>query len=184
MSEPEPSGPLRRGRSVTTVIALAMDRAGQWIGALCLAIILVLVSVQVVQRVTTGASWAWSGEIARFAMVWMAFIMSAHLLRAGGHLKVDLIEQWLRPRGEQIMTRVTDALIALTCGGLTWAGWGLLNAPFLGSAPASGIPLAILFAVPVIGLLFTTIMALGLVVFGRGSRFDTDSSLEPPEAVL
>ncbi|MEE6282441.1 TRAP transporter small permease [Georgenia sp. MJ170] len=184
MSEIEAPDERPHRRPVGTYLALAMDRFGQVVGALCVALILVLVSVQVVQRVTTGGSWAWSGEIAKFAMVWSTFILAPHLLRVGGHLRVDVIEQWLTPRGERWMTRLTDILIAATCAGLTWAGWGLLNAPFLGSAPASGIPLTVIYAVPVLGLLFTTIMAIGKAIFGQGSAFDVEGIAPAPEAVL
>src|SRR5690625_691423 len=146
-----------RSRRLSTILARVMDWVAQVLGAVCLAIILVLVSIQVAQRVTTDASWAWSGEIAKFAMVWSTFILSAHLLRTDGHLRIDIIEQWLSPRAERVVTRVTDALVALTCAGLTWAGWGLLTAPFLGAAPASQIPLVVIYAVPVLGLLLTTV---------------------------
>src|SRR5690625_3841382 len=156
-----------RGRLAGRYLVLALDRTGQVVGTICLAVILVLVSIQVVQRATTGGSWAWSGEIAKFAMVWSTFILAGHLLRTDAHLRIDLIEQWLGPRGERVVTRITDVLVALTCAGLTWAGWGLLNAPFLGAAPASRIPLVVIYAVPVAGLLFTTVVAVLQALLGR-----------------
>lgn len=184
MSELDPSEERRRPRTVGTYVALAMDRFGQVVGGLCLALLLALVTIQVVQRVTSGSSWAWSGEVAKYAMVWSTFILAPHLLRVGGHLRVDIIEQWLTPRGERIMTRLTDILIAATCAGLTWAGWGLLNAPFLGTAPASGIPLVLIYAVPVLGLAFTTVMAVGKAIFGRGSAFDVEGLVAAPKDVI
>lgn len=184
MSELVPPEEPPRRRPVGTYVALAIDRFGQVVGGLCLALLLALVATQVVQRVTSGSSWAWSGEVAKYAMVWSTFILAPHLLRIGGHLRVDIIEQWLTPRGERIMTRLTDIVIAATCAGLTWAGWGLLNAPFLGSAPASGIPLVVVYAVPVLGLAFTTVMAIGKAIFGQGSAFDVEGRAAAPQDVI
>lgn len=164
------------------VLVRALDLTEQIVGALCLTIILILVSVQVVQRVTTGSSWVWSGEIAKFAMVWMTFVLAAHLLRTDAHLKVDVIEQWLSSRGERILTRITDGLIALSCWGLVWAGWGLLTAPFLGSAPASGLPLLGVYAGPVVGLVLVALTATWFAVVGRSAEDHGDGEL--PEGVF
>lgn len=172
-----------RARTVSRTLVRILDLAEQTVGAVCLGVILVLVSVQVVQRVTTGGSWVWSGEFAKYAMVWLTFILAAHLLRTDEHLKVDVIEQWLTPRGERIATRVTDALIALSCWGLVWAGWGLLTAPFLGSAPASGVPLVIVYAVPVLGLFLIALTATWFALVGRSAE-EQPGEQQFPEGVL
>lgn len=169
-------------RGLPRTLVLILDLAERAVGGLCLGVILVLVSVQVVQRLTTGGSWVWSGEIAKYAMVWMTFILAAHLLRTDGHLKVDVIEQWLTPRGERMMTRITDALIAIACWGLVWAGWGLLTAPFLGSAPASGLPLIVVYAGPVVGLVLIALTATWFALAGRSVEDQGDGGL--PEGVL
>lgn len=173
-------------RSVPRTLVRILDRTEQTVGAACLALILVLVMVQVIQRVTDTGSWVWTGEIAKYAMVWLTFVLAAHLLRTDGHLKVDVIEQWLTPRGERVMTRITDVLIAAACWGLVWAGWGLLTAPFLGSAPASGLPLLLVYAGPVVGLLLIALTATWFAAFGRGVEGHIDGQREGqfPEGVL
>lgn len=167
-------------RSLPRTLVRALDRLEQAVGAFCLGLILVLVMIQVIQRVTSGSSWVWTGEIAKYAMVWMTFILAAHLLRTGKHLQMDVIDQWLTPRGEQIMSRVTDVLIALAGWGLAWAGWGLLNAPFLGSSPAAGIPLLVVYAGPVTGLLLVALTATWFALFGRGHDESLSGSPEDP----
>ncbi|MCK0112046.1 TRAP transporter small permease [Ornithinimicrobium sp. F0845] len=173
-------------RSIPRRLVRILDLAEQAVGAVCLGVILVLVMIQVVQRIAGGASWVWTGEIAKYAMVWLTFVLAAHLLRTNGHLGMDVIEQWLTPRGERIMTRITDILIAVSCWGLVWAGWGLLNAPFLGSSPAAGVPLVLVYAGPVAGLILVALTATWFAAFGRGVEADVESQLEGqyPEGVL
>ncbi|HLS45102.1 MAG TPA: TRAP transporter small permease [Ornithinicoccus sp.] len=173
-------------RSMPRRLVRGLDLVEQSVGAVCLSLILVLVSVQVVQRLAGGGSWVWTGEIAKYAMVWLTFILAAHLLRTNGHLGMDVIEQWLTPRGERVMTRLTDILIALACWGLVWAGWGLLTAPFLGSSPAAGVPLVLVYAGPVAGLVLTALTATWFAVFGRGVKHEIDGQLDGkfPEGVL
>lgn len=155
-----------RRRPVHAVLKI-VDVVEQCLAALCVLTILVLVSIQVFQRVTAVSSFVWTGEIAKYAMVWMTYLPMAHLLRHGHHLRLDVIEEWLSPRGEAIMARVTDALIGIVCLGLLWAGWALLNAPFLGSSPAVRIPLFYVYLGPVIGIGLTAVSALYLAVVGR-----------------
>lgn len=173
-------------RSMPRRLVRMLDLVEQAVGAVCLGLILVLVSIQVVQRLAGGASWVWTGEIAKYAMVWLTFILAAHLLRTNGHLGMDVIEQWLTPRGERIMTRITDILIALSCWGLVWAGWGLLNAPFLGSSPAAGVPLVLVYAGPIVGLVLIALTATWFAAFGRSDEDELADQLEGqyPEGVL
>jgi TRAP-type C4-dicarboxylate transport system permease small subunit len=173
-------------RSVPRRFVRILDLIEQAVGAVCLGLILVLVTIQVAQRLAGGGSWVWTGEIAKYAMVWLTFILAAHLLRTNGHLGVDVIEQWLSPRSEQLMTRVTDTLIALACWGLVWAGWGLLNAPFLGASPATGVPLILGYGGPVAGLVLIALTATWFAAAGRGIEDEVEAHLEGqfPEGVL
>lgn len=171
-----------RPRSLPRTLVRILDLVEQTVGAVCLGLILVLVSVQVIQRLTTGGSWVWSGEFAKYAMVWSTFILAAHLLRTDEHLKMDVIEQWLSPLGERVVTRITDALIAIVCWGLVWAGWGLLTAPFLGSSPAAGVPLVIVYAVPIAGLALMAMTATWFALAGRLVEDRGDG--QPPEGVF
>ncbi|MEV0394465.1 TRAP transporter small permease [Polymorphospora rubra] len=144
-----------------------IDRTERFLGATFLALVLLLVLVQVLQRITVGSGWAWTGEIAKYGMVWSTFILAGHLLRRGLHLRLEVIDRWLGPRSERLVTRLTDALVALICIGLTWAGYGLVTAPFVGAAPASGLSLRIVYLISVVGLGLTALAATGQALFGR-----------------
>ncbi len=144
-----------------------IDRFERFLGGTFLAVIFLLVLTQVAQRLTTGQSWAWTGEIAKYGMVWSTFILAGHLLRRGLHLRLDVINRWLSPWADRLVTRLTDTLVALICIGLTWAGYGLVTAPFVGNAPASGLPLRLVYLISVTGLALTAIAAAGQAVFGR-----------------
>ena len=71
--------------------------AEQAVGVALMVVILALVLLQVAQRYLPGG-WAWTGEIARFAMVWVAFVMSGYLLAHDQHVAIKVVDYFLPTR--------------------------------------------------------------------------------------
>ena len=61
-------------------------------GIALLVVILVLVLMQVVQRYLPGGGCAWTGEIARFAMVWATFVIAGYLLAHDRHIAIKVVD--------------------------------------------------------------------------------------------
>ena len=83
----------RCGRSSATI-----GLAEQAIAVGCMIAILTLVLLQVLQRYLPDGGWAWTGEVARLAMVWLAFILSGYLLALDRHITIQLVDYVLPPR--------------------------------------------------------------------------------------
>ncbi len=87
MTEPRPSSPtvLQRIAKVVFVIELT-------IGAICVLIILALVFLQAAQRYLPFDSVAWTGEISRFALVWLTFSAMGLLVSTRGHIALEVVD--------------------------------------------------------------------------------------------
>ena len=70
--------------------------------------------VQVVQRYLPGGGWAWTGEIARFAMVWVAFMLAGYLMATDGHIAIKVVDYVLPVRALGVVKLLGHALIAVT----------------------------------------------------------------------
>ena len=67
------------------------------------------------QRYLPGGGWAWTGEIARFAMVWVTFVMSGYLMAHDGHIAIKVVDYFLPVRALGAVKLLGHALIAVTC---------------------------------------------------------------------
>jgi TRAP-type C4-dicarboxylate transport system permease small subunit len=148
----------------------------QLVGAVLLAVILVLVLAQVAQRYLPGA-WPWTGELARLSLVWATFLMAGYLVAINRHIAVHLVDYVLGGRALAVVKLLVNIVILLTCLVLLYAVWGLIQADIGQVTAAAEIPLRFVNAVPLVGLgLVALRAALGIVivdlpaVFARGEE--------------
>ncbi len=62
-----------------------------WVSVVSMALMLVIISSQVLTRYAFGYSAEWAEEAARFLFVWTVFIGSALIMGENGHLAVELV---------------------------------------------------------------------------------------------
>ncbi|HEX6195176.1 MAG TPA: TRAP transporter small permease subunit [Jiangellaceae bacterium] len=142
-----PFGRIMRGIEITEAV----------LGSLLLAVILVLVLIQVVLRFTPTAGWVWTGELAKFAMVWLAFILSGYLMGRDEHVTLDLIDHFLPERALRVMISVAQVITALICIAAFYEGYHLVSNQVNIRSPAAEIPMAIIYTVPMIGMGLTAV---------------------------
>jgi TRAP-type C4-dicarboxylate transport system permease small subunit len=135
-------------------LSRALNRLAEWLMVVLLAVLTLLVGVQIAGRFLFGYSIFWSDELARFLLVWTAFLgMSAGVYR-GAHPAVDSLVRGLPPGG----ARVAFAM-ALGCSllfFLVMVGYGtlLVQRTWLQRSPSLGLRMGLPYlAVPVAGLL-------------------------------
>lgn len=75
-----------------------------------MAVILILMTLQIIMRYIFRNPLQWADEIARMAMVWMTFLGAVIAFREKGHICVDLVTNSLPPRAKRIAIWVTDLL--------------------------------------------------------------------------
>lgn len=95
------------------------------IGAVILAIMVVVAFLNVVVRYCTNFSFAWSEEVTINLFVWAVLLGTSAVFRDGGHLGMNLIYTHCSRRWRLTFTMV--AVFLSVCFFLTLCGYGLLE---------------------------------------------------------
>ena len=143
-----------------------MHRLGQVeqaIGSALVVVILVLVLVQVAQRYLPGG-WAWTGEIARFAMVWVTFVMSGYLMAHDGHIAIKVVDYFLPARTLGAVRLFGHCLIAVTCLAMAYGTYDFMTHDRGQVTAAAEVPLALIYIVVALGFVSTALRAALAVV--------------------
>lgn len=154
-TEPAPAHQGRLGR-VLRVVELVEGT----VGALLLAAILVLILAQVIVRVSPLDGWIWTGELARFSLMWLAFILAGYLLGRGQHVSIDIIDHMLPARGRRVVEIVAHLVVAAVCAAFVYEGVALIEAQSGLRSTAARIPNSLLYTIPTIGFALTAVRAL------------------------
>lgn len=138
---------------VVTAIEIAL-------GSLALLLIFFLVLVQVAQRYLPIDGWPWTGELARFALVWLTFLVAGVLVTSDSHIAIEMVDGL----GNELVRRVVRVLSCLVVAavgvGLTAEAWELVDTQGIIKSPALGMPMSWLYGISMIGFVSTTVRAL------------------------
>ena len=130
------------------------------IGAAALLLIFFLVLVQALQRYLPFDGWAWTGELARFCLVWLTFVVAGVLVSSDSHIAIESIDAVPRPAFQRVV-RVLSCLIVAAVGfGLTAEAWELTQQQGIIKSPAMQMPMSWLYAISMIGFVSCTLRAL------------------------
>jgi TRAP-type C4-dicarboxylate transport system permease small subunit len=152
--------------------------------ALCLAVMVVLVFGNVVLRYGFNLGITLSEELSRWLFVYMTFLGAIVAMREHGHLGVDTLVKVLPRLGKRACLAISQVL-------MLWATWLFLEGSWkqtainMGSqAPASGLPLGIVYAAGVIFSVSAGLILLHdlyLVVMNRLSDDELFMAVESEE---
>lgn len=78
------------------------------------------VALEVVMRYFFGAPTRWVIEFSEYAMLWLAFLSGAWVLRAEGHVRVEMLTEALAPRWQRRAHVATSWVGAGVCAVLCW----------------------------------------------------------------
>ena len=157
--------------------------ANRWILILILAAMSVIIFTNVVLRYTTSQSIEWAEEVARHLMIWLTFLGCGPVLRYGGHIAVENLQDSL-PRPVAIAMRAVIGLLVLGLFGfLTWYGLEYMDRTQYQQTPATQISFAYIYAALPIGAVMTLIHWLLILrdyvldrQFASDAHFDATAS--------
>lgn len=89
-----------------------LERIVEWLMALALAIMVVLVFGNVVLRYAFNSGITWAEEVARLMFVWLIFLGAILALRHHAHLGVEMVQARL-PRRARLVCAVISHLLML-----------------------------------------------------------------------
>lgn len=134
-----------------------LDRLLQLLMVFCMAMMVVVVTWQVVSRYALGSPSPWTEEVARMLLIWVGLLGGVYAYREKAHLGLDLLRQKVSAIGQRRLDVITDlscglfALAVLVVGGgaLVQLTWELKQ-----TTAVLGIPMAWVYTVlPLSGIL-------------------------------
>jgi TRAP-type transport system small permease protein len=141
------------------------------IGAVALALIFLLVLVQAAQRYLPFSGWAWTGELARFCLVWLTVSVAGVLVTSDSHIALQLVDGIKNP----VVLRVVRVIAALTIAAVGAAfaleAWDLMASQGRLRSPSLRMPLTWLYLFPFLG--FASVAVRGVVAaigFARSAQ--------------
>lgn len=160
-------------------LLLAVNR---WLVIALLAAMAVMVFANVALRFLTDYSILWVEEASRYAMVWLTFIGAGPVLRYGGHIGIETLQQSL-PRAAPMLRALVVALLAAFFVVMIVVGARYATLTWAQTTPVMQIPVgAVYLAMPIgfaLMVLHLAVMARGFVrhrtVLGDG-EFDADTA--------
>lgn len=169
-----------QARAPNGFIALAMkiERALDAILGLMLLAVAFTLFYQVFGRYVVGRAPAWTEEVARMLVAWMAMLGTGACLRSGGHVAVGALIDAVPPRVRTVLLAIRDVAVMATAGVLTWAGarFAMLNADQ--DSAALEIPMSIPYSAMAVG---AVLMALVLALARLGGQTPAVESILPTE---
>jgi TRAP-type C4-dicarboxylate transport system permease small subunit len=147
-----------------------------------LAAMALMVFANVVLRFTTDHSIFWVEEVSRYLMIWLTFVGAGPVLRYGGHIGIDTLQDRYPAQAPYVRAAIFVLLlgffafmvaIGVRYSMLTWAQ----------TTPVLQIPVgAVYLAMPIgFGLLLVHLLLMA-APYVRARRFLADDSFDP-EAV-
>ena len=97
----------------------------RWGVVVLVAAITAIVALGVFFRFVLNNSLPWTEEVAKFVMVWLAFIGAPVVLREGGHIAIDFIPTRLPKRLGFALLTIIQLVVMVVLAVLVFQGWAL-----------------------------------------------------------
>jgi TRAP-type C4-dicarboxylate transport system permease small subunit len=158
----------------------ALLRANRWAVIVILAAMALMIFANVALRYLTDYSILWAEEASRYAMIWLTFIGSGLVLRYGGHIGIDTLQERLPAHAPAIRAAIFALMLAFFVF-MVWIGARYATLTWAQTTPVMGIPIGAVYLAMPIGF---ALMALHLLVMAApyvrhkrvlgGGEFDAD----------
>ena len=148
-----------------------------------LAVMSVIVLANVGTRYLTDYSIPWSEELARYLMIWLTFLGIGPVLRVGGHIAIDTLQDSLSPSVARVVRLIIVAALAFFCAVVAYFGIAYVSRTWMQATAVMEIPFGLVAAAVPTGM---TLALWHLAAVARGfivdRRFEESTDLTPEEA--
>ena len=122
-----------------------------WALIVLLTAMSVIIFVNVAMRYLTNQSLEWAEEVSRHMMIWLTFLGAEPVLRYGGHIAVENLQDAM-PRPLAISTRIlVAALLFAFFGIMIWYGWLYVQRAMFQLTAVTQIPFGYIYAAIPVG---------------------------------
>ena len=142
----------------------------------------VVVFINVLGRYLTDYSIPWAEEVARYLMIWMTFLGTGLVLRIGGHVAVDNLQDSLPVPGARAVRAAIVLLVAGFCAVGAWVGVSYVTRTWAQTTAVTEIPFAFVAAAVPTGLALTLWhLAAVARAYVLDRRFDASPDVDADE---
>ena len=157
--------------------------ANRWALILLLAAMSLIIFTNVAMRYLTNDSLEWAEEVARYMMIWLTFLGAGPVLRYGGHIAVENLQDALPRAGGIAVRMLVAALLFGFFGFMVWYGWLYMQRTLFQLTPVTQIPFAYIYSAMLFGGLLLIVHCLLIVrgyvlrrEFASDAHFDATAS--------
>lgn len=157
--------------------------ANRWVLIVLLAAMSVIIFANVVLRYVTHDSLEWAEEVARYLMIWLTFLGAGPVLRYGGHIAVENLQDALPSQAAVAVRCVVAALLFAFFGFMVWYGWLYMQRTMFQMTPVTQIPFAYVYSAMMFGGVLLIVHFLLIVrgyllrrEFASDAHFDANAS--------
>ena len=145
------------------------EKIFDWILAVALVALNVLVFAQVVSRYLFNSPISWTEEMARLLFIWISFMGAFLALKTKGHIAVEtLLHSLFKPAARVYVTAIADFLILYFCIYLAYMGGVMMQKTATDLTPVMMIPFSYLyFAIALSGTLMAVYLLIAAVKLER-----------------
>ncbi|MGH8808509.1 MAG: TRAP transporter small permease [Noviherbaspirillum sp.] len=118
-------------------VFIALNR---WVLIGLLAAMSVIVFANVVMRYVTDASIPWSEEVSRHMMIWLTFLGGGLVLRSGGHIAIDNLQDALSTTSARMVRGAVLLLMVAFLSLLVYFGTIYVSRTMVQTTAATEIP--------------------------------------------
>jgi TRAP-type transport system small permease protein len=130
------------------------------LGVAALLMIFGLVLLQAAQRYLPIDGWPWTGELARFCLVWLTFLVAGVLVTSDSHISIEMIDAVPSELLRRVVRVISCLVVAAIGVGLCAEAWELAHTQGILKSPALRMPMSWLYAVSLIGFVSVVVRAL------------------------
>jgi TRAP-type C4-dicarboxylate transport system permease small subunit len=162
----------------------ALLRVNRWLVIAILAAMASMVFANVALRFLTDRSILWVEEVSRYLMIWLTFVGAGLVLRYGGHIGIDTLQERF-PRAAPTLRKVIFVLLLGFFLFMVWIGTRYASRTWAQTTPVTEIPVGFVYlAMPVgFGLLVVHLLLMARPYIAR-REYLQDESFDPEAAKL
>jgi TRAP-type transport system small permease protein len=128
-----------------------------------------LVLLQAAQRYLPIDGWTWTGELARYCLVWLAFVMTGVLVSTDGHIALEMVDLIKNPMVVRAIRVFACVMVAVIGAAFAAEAWELIQTQGRLKSPALEMPLSWLYMLPFLGFVSTAVR--GVIAAYRIGRY-------------
>ena len=159
-------------------------RLNRWLVIVILAAMALMVFANVALRFLTDQSILWVEEVSRYLMIWLTFLGAGLVLRYGGHIGIDTLQDSM-PRQAPAIRAVIFLLLLGFFGFMVWIGTRYAILTWGQTTPVMQVPVGFVYLAMPIGfaLLIVHLLLMARPWIARRA-FLVDAEFDPEAAKL